>query len=51
MEIEGKEYEVKKGESIHIQNKLKHRIKNLSNKDLEFLVISEPKSHGDRINC
>ena len=49
-EIESKEYLVGENESVHIKPGIAHKIKNNSNKDLNFLVISEPKSHGDRIN-
>ena len=35
---------------IHIKPGVKHRILNNGFKDLEFLVISEPRSHGDRFN-
>ena len=51
MEKEGEEFLLKAQESIHVSNEQKHKISNLSNEDLHFLVISEPKSHGDRINC
>jgi len=37
-------------ESIHIPKMAKHCIANWSEQDLEFLVISEPKAHGDRLN-
>ena len=37
-----------KGESIHIEKGTKHCIANHSEMDLDFLVISEPKAHGDR---
>ena len=50
-EIEGEEFLVKAHESIHIKPGLKHKIKNMNKADLHFLVISEPKAHGDRINC
>ncbi len=50
IEIEGIEYELKTHESIAIKNGLKHKITNASLEDLHFLVISEPKSHGDRVN-
>jgi mannose-6-phosphate isomerase-like protein (cupin superfamily) len=50
-EVDGKVIVVKQNESIHIQPGLMHRISNESTVDLDFLVISEPKSHGDRINC
>jgi mannose-6-phosphate isomerase-like protein (cupin superfamily) len=49
-EIDGKEYVVKANESLHIPKMTKHRISNKSKDELHFLVISEPKSHGDRVN-
>ena len=49
-EVDGKTTVIKAGESIHIPKTLEHCIANRSDKDLEFLVISEPKAHGDRIN-
>jgi mannose-6-phosphate isomerase-like protein (cupin superfamily) len=51
IEIEGEVFVLTKNESIHIRNGLRHLIKNISDSELHFLVISEPKSHGDRINC
>ena len=36
------------GESIHIEKGKKHFIANDSETELKFLVISEPKAHGDR---
>lgn len=38
------------GEGLHIQKGTQHRIRNDSDDDLNFIVISEPKSHGDRVN-
>lgn len=49
-EVEGELKTVNAGESIHIKPTIKHRIFNNGNEDLHFLVISEPKSHGDRVN-
>ena len=40
--------EVNSGEGIHIQPKVKHRIRNDQSEDLEFIVISEPTTRGDR---
>jgi mannose-6-phosphate isomerase-like protein (cupin superfamily) len=37
-------------ESLHIPAGTAHRISNETNKPLRFLVISEPKAQGDRIN-
>lgn len=49
-EIEGEKYEVNKKNGFHIKPKLNHRILNNTDRDLHFIVISEPKSHGDRVN-
>ena len=49
-EIEDKIVEVKPNEGLHIKPNQKHKIKNESISALHFLVISEPKSHGDRVN-
>lgn len=47
-EIEGTAVTVQAGESLHVEKGSKHLIKNQSEEVLEFLVVSEPKSHGDR---
>jgi mannose-6-phosphate isomerase-like protein (cupin superfamily) len=49
-EVEGELKTVQPSESIHILPGQKHCIANNGNEDLHFLVISEPKSHGDRVN-
>jgi mannose-6-phosphate isomerase-like protein (cupin superfamily) len=49
-EVEGEIETVGTNESIHISAKTKHRILNNGDLDLHFLVISEPRSHGDRVN-
>ena len=41
---------VEQGEGIHIKPNIKHQIKNNTNEDLEFLVISQPTTKLDRIN-
>lgn len=48
-EVEGETYEISQGQGFHILPKRTHRILNLLNEPLEFIVTSEPKSHGDRI--
>jgi mannose-6-phosphate isomerase-like protein (cupin superfamily) len=48
--VEEEKLTVRAGESIHIKPGMKHSIANLSEIDLDFLVISEPKAHGDREN-
>ena len=49
-EIDGKEFVLRTNESIHIPKMAQHRISNLNADELHFLLISEPKSHGDREN-
>jgi mannose-6-phosphate isomerase-like protein (cupin superfamily) len=49
-EVEGAIKTVKPDQSIHFPPNIKHRILNNGGTDLHFLVISEPKAHGDRIN-
>ena len=36
------------GEGLHIPPRLPHQLKNESVRDVEFLVVSAPPSHGDR---
>ncbi len=43
-------YKIQTGESIQILPGQKHCVMNEGEADLAFLVISEPPSHGDRIN-
>jgi len=47
-EIGDKIVEVEKGSGIHIPPKTKHKIRNDQSENLEFLVISEPTTRGDR---
>ncbi len=49
-QIEEEWIEVEQGEGIHILPEIKHLIKNKREKDLEFLVISQPSTRGDRVN-
>lgn len=47
--IDGTEYTIEKNQGIHIKPNIPHQIKNQTKEDLEFIVISQPHSHGDRI--
>lgn len=47
-EIENEIVEVKSGEGIQIPAKTKHRIRNDQLENLEFIVISQPTTRGDR---
>lgn len=49
-DIDGETVVVGANESLHIQNGIRHRIRNESNGELRFLVISQPPSHDDRVN-
>ena len=49
MEIDGRVYILNKNEGIEIPPLTPHRMFNNSDGDLEFIVVSQPKSHGDRI--
>lgn len=47
-ELEGKIIHIHSGEGIHIPPKTTHRIRNDQAEPLEFIVISEPTTRGDR---
>jgi len=49
-EIEGTIYTVNQNQGISVSPNEKHKIKNNTDTDLEFIVVSNPISHGDRIN-
>lgn len=48
--LEESTVEVSKNNGFHILPQQKHQIFNHTEQDLEFLVVSEPKAHGDRVN-
>ena len=48
-EVDGKRYEVVENQGMHVLAHQKHRILNKTDAPLEFIVTSQPKSHGDRI--
>lgn len=49
-EVNAESIEIQQGEGIHIQPMTNHLIINKSDCDLEFLVISQPTTRGDRID-
>jgi mannose-6-phosphate isomerase-like protein (cupin superfamily) len=49
-EADGVTATVRAGEGYHVLPGMRHRIRNLGSEDLCFLVVSQPKSHGDRVN-
>lgn len=50
MEIEGEARVIAAGSGIHVSPGRKHRVRNSSASVARFLVISQPPSHGDRVN-
>ena len=48
-EMEEEVLQINPGESIHVQKGKPHCIANSGTEDLEFIVISEPKAQGDRV--
>ncbi|AJY77008.1 cupin domain-containing protein [Paenibacillus beijingensis] len=49
MEIEGEWFEMKEGQGIEVSPTKLHQAVNDSNEDVEFIVISQPTTKGDRI--
>jgi mannose-6-phosphate isomerase-like protein (cupin superfamily) len=50
IELEDRIVKLSKYEGLEIPPGTIHKFKNVSDVDVIFLVISSPKSHGDRIN-
>jgi mannose-6-phosphate isomerase-like protein (cupin superfamily) len=41
---------LQRGEGLEIPPQVKHQLKNQSNADVHFLVMSVPSTRGDRVN-
>ena len=50
MEVNAETLRLRAGEGIRILPGTRHRILNESSEPVRFLVISQPPSHGDRVN-
>ena len=50
IEVDDEEIRLTAGEGLHIGSGRRHRIRNSSPHLIRFLVISEPPSHGDRVD-
>jgi uncharacterized cupin superfamily protein len=48
LELEGTRYQLRRGEGLHVPPGTAHQMQNMSTADVRFLVVSAPKSHGDR---
>jgi quercetin dioxygenase-like cupin family protein len=51
VEIEGAEHRLSAGQGIEVPPGSRHGFRNDSASDVVFLVISSPKSHGDRVEA
>ena len=49
IEVSGKHIKLSEGQGLEIPPKIPHQFMNESNSDVNFLVISQPPSKGDRI--
>jgi mannose-6-phosphate isomerase-like protein (cupin superfamily) len=48
LEVGGSEFALAVGEGLEIAPRTPHQVFNRSDEDVEFLVVSQPHSHGDR---
>lgn len=51
IETEQKSFEISAGSGLYVKAKEPHQLFNKTNEILRFLVIPQPKSHGDRENA
>lgn len=49
LELEGTAHRLRQGEGLHVPPGSAHQVRNDSSIDVRFIVVSTPKSHGDRI--
>src|SRR5699024_3925609 len=49
IEIDGDVHNLNPKEGLHIPSKASHQVRNDSEKAVEFLVVSAPPGHGDRV--
>jgi mannose-6-phosphate isomerase-like protein (cupin superfamily) len=51
IEVGGTEFELSPGQGIHVDAGEPHQVRNQATVDAEFLVVSNPPSHGDRVSA
>lgn len=49
LELDGRRHSLHHGEGLHVPSGVAHQMRNESACTVRFLVISSPRSHGDRI--
>src|SRR5262249_48555468 len=50
LEIDGRREILQQHEGAEVPPNVPHQMCNESNEDVEFIVLSQPASHGDRVN-
>lgn len=50
LEVNGELFQIGPWSGMHVPATVPHQLRNDGQTDLRFLVISQPKSHGDRVN-
>ncbi len=48
LEMDGQVHRLKAGEGVHVPPGAAHQVRNESDGEVGFLVVSSPRSHGDR---
>jgi len=48
IELEGETYRLRMGEGLHVPPAMAHQVRNDSSAVTRMLVVSSPRSHGDR---
>lgn len=48
IELEGAVHRLRAGEGLHVPPGQAHQVRNEGNMEIRLLVVSSPKSHGDR---
>lgn len=49
LELDGRPHRLTAGHGLHVPPGLAHQMRNRSDTEVRFLVVSSPQSHGDRI--
>ena len=49
IEVSGREFELSPGQGVHVGAGEPHQVRNRGTVGVEFLVVSNPPSHGDRV--
>ena len=49
LEVDGERYNIESFQGIEVPPGITHQMINQSQHDIEFIVVSQPMSHGDRI--